>query len=60
MFEAKVDDISYWVIENTGPAEFKNVKIFVADNWFNPASGKIRNLKVQTKRDENILFQMCI
>ena len=46
MFEVKVDDISYWVIENNVPAEFDDVKIFAADDWFNPASGKIRNLKV--------------
>ena len=53
MFEAKVDDISYWVIENTGPAEFKNVKIFVADTWFNPASGKIRNLETNSERERS-------
>ena len=49
MFEVKVDDISYWVIENNAPAEFEDVKIFGSDNWYKPASGKIKNLKVETK-----------
>ena len=57
MFTVKVDDVSYWVIENRATSMFKDNTVFggdnhynpAADNHYNPAAGKIRNLKVQTK-----------
>ena len=49
MFTAKVDDAAYWVIENTAPAAFEKIKVFVSDNFYTPAAGKIKNLKIQTK-----------
>ena len=48
MFEVKVDDKSYWVVENNAPALFKAVKLFAADDWYDPTSGRIKNLKVHT------------
>ena len=49
IFEAKVDDVSYWVIENKAPAAFEKIKVFSSANFYNPAAGKIKNLKIQTK-----------
>ena len=49
MFTVKVDDVSYWVIENRATSMFEDIKVFGGDNHYNPAAGKIKNLKVQTK-----------
>ena len=49
MFAVKVDDISYWVIENNVAAGLKNIKVFGRDNFYNPAAEKIKNLKIQTE-----------
>ena len=49
MFTVKVDDVSYWVIENRATSMFKDNAVFGGDNHYNPAAGKIKNLKVQTK-----------
>jgi len=32
--------------ENTKPAEYKNIKVYVSDNWSDAAIGKIKNLKI--------------
>ena len=45
----KIDEKSYWVIENNAPPSLQHVKVFSADNWHDPAAGKIRNLKIQTE-----------
>jgi hypothetical protein len=44
-----IDDTSYWVVENTAPAAFEKIKVFGSDNFYTPAAGKIKNLKIQTK-----------
>jgi hypothetical protein len=49
MFDAKVDGTSYWTIENTVPAIFAHVSVFAGDEWYQPVSGQIRNLSIQTK-----------
>ena len=49
MFEVKIDDISYWLIENNDARVFENMKVFASDNFWNPAAGKMKNLKLQTK-----------
>ena len=48
MFAAKVDGKNYWNIENTVSAIFASVSVFAGDDWHEPVSGQIKNLKVQT------------
>ena len=47
MFDVNVDGINYWTIENTVPAIFAPVSVYAGDQWYQPVSGQIRNLRVQ-------------
>jgi hypothetical protein len=49
----RIDDVSYWVIENNDARVFENMKVFASDNFWNPAAGKIKNLKLQTEGKTN-------
>ena len=47
MFDVKIDGENYWTIENTVPAIFAPVSVYAGDQWYQPVSGQIRNLRVQ-------------
>jgi len=46
MFTFKVDGVTMHTVENKKAKEFKDVKIFAADPWYESTTGKIKNLKV--------------
>ena len=46
MFTFKVDGVTVHTVENKKAKEFKAVKIFAADPWYESTNGKIKNLKV--------------
>ena len=52
MYEIKVDKESVFKIENTKAEDFKDVKVYVGDPWFEPVDGKIKNLVAVNKADE--------
>ena len=49
MFHASINNDTFFNAENTAPEEFKNVQIFVGDNFYEaPESAKVKNLVIST------------
>ena len=46
MFEVIVDGASVRSVENTTPAKYEKVKVFAADDWYEPVDGQIRSLDI--------------
>ena len=49
-FSISIDGKQLKRVVNMHPAEFTNVKVYAADNWYDAVKGKIRHLKYQSKR----------
>jgi len=48
VFSVKIDGTLNWDPTNTQPTNFKNVKIFACDPWYNAVDGSMRRLIVKT------------
>ena len=46
IYEVKLNGESVFTIENKQVTSFENVKMYLADPWYEPVEGKIRNLSV--------------
>ena len=56
MFEVTVDGVTYWLLENKDARVFKNIKVFASDDFYNPAAGKIRNMKIRNIDNTHSVF----
>ena len=56
IYSISIDGTQRFSIENTHPAEFKNVKVFASSEWFNPLGGSIRNLRIENNDDGEFFF----
>ena len=50
----KINDVMVGSVVNRKPRQFSNVKVFGADNWYNPAQGSMRNLVIKPNLKGNI------
>ena len=51
IYYINIDEKEVLSYRNSKPAEFENVKVFAASNWYTPVSGLMRNLLIQNKND---------
>ena len=50
-FSITVDGTRKRYVTNTKPSDFENVKVYASTPWYNPVSGAIKNLLIETKLD---------
>ena len=48
-FSVYVDGKQVFTIENKKAEQFKNVKVYIADPWYEPANGRIENIVIENK-----------
>ena len=50
-FSITVDGTRKRYVTNSKPSDFENVKVYASTPWYNPVSGAIKNLLIETKLD---------
>ena len=45
-----INEESVEKVENTQATAFGPVKVFSADDWYNPVEGQVKNLMIETKQ----------
>ena len=48
MYNVILDGVSVFSVENTAPTKFEKVKVFAADDWYEPVDGQIRGLVIKS------------
>lgn len=52
LYQVRLNGASVHTVENKSPKDFKNVKVYTADPWYDPLNGKIKNLMIANSRPQ--------
>ena len=56
-FSITVDGTRKRYVTNSKPSDFENVKVYASSPWYDPVSGAIKNLLIETKLDGRCLIK---
>ena len=52
----KIDGTEFGSVENSDPRTFKNVQVFVGENFMAPADARYKNLKYERRPEGKLLI----
>ena len=59
-FNVYIDETEAFSIENNDPKEYKDVKLYLGDPWFNPQPGFVRNLFTDAISGKNKYYRLSL
>ena len=51
MFKVFVNNVLVFKLDNKDPRVFRDVKVYASDPWYEPVNGRIKDLRVETRKD---------
>ena len=51
VYAISIDGKKVFSVTNSKPAQFENVKVYAASNWYSPLNGFLKNLLIQNKNE---------